>query len=173
MAVDLALTRLLAAYGIRPDMVMGHSVGEYGALMAAGALTFEAALEAVSARGREMASLEIPDSGAMAAVMAPLDEIERMLAAIDGYVVTANINSTHQAVIGGATAAVEQAVAAFTEAGHTAMRIPVSHAFHTSIVAPASEPLRPQLARLGLRPPALPIVANVNGEFYPVTAAQT
>ena len=57
MASDLALTRLLDAYGIRPDMVMGHSVGEYGALMAAGALTFDAVLEAVSARGREMASL--------------------------------------------------------------------------------------------------------------------
>jgi acyl transferase domain-containing protein len=169
LASDLALTRLLAAYGVRPDVVMGHSVGEYGALMAAGALSFEATLEAVSARGREMASLDIPDPGAMAAVMAPLEEIERVLASADGYVVMANINSTHQAVIGGATAAVEQAVAKFVEAGRTAMRIPVSMAFHTSIVAPVSEPLRRQLARLGLRPPVLPIVANVDGEFYPVT----
>jgi acyl transferase domain-containing protein/acyl carrier protein len=170
MASDLALTRLLAAYGVRPDMVMGHSVGEYGALMAAGSLSFEATLEAVSARGREMANLDIPDPGAMAAVMAPLDEIEHTLAAVDGYVVMANINSGHQAVIGGATAAVEEAVARFAEAGRTAIRIPVSMAFHTSIVAPVSEPLRRQLARLGLRPPAMPIVANVNGEFYPVNA---
>jgi acyl transferase domain-containing protein len=169
MASDLALTRLLAGYGVRPDMVMGHSVGEYGALMAAGALSFEATLEAVSARGREMASLDIADPGAMAAVMAPLDEIERILASADGYVVMANINSYHQAVIGGTTAAVEQAVAKFVEAGHTAIRIPVSMAFHTSIVAPISEPLRRQLARLGLRPPVMPIVANVDGEFYPVT----
>ena len=110
--------------------------------MAAGALSFEATMEAVSARGREMASLDIPDNGAMAAVMAPLDEIERTLASADGYVVMANINSNHQAVIGGATAAVEQAVAKFVEAGHTAMRIPVSMAFHTSIVAPISEPLK-------------------------------
>ena len=73
----------------------------------------------------------------------------------------------HQAVIGGATEAVEQAIAKFTEAGYTALRIPVSMAFHTSIVAPVSEPLRRQLARLGLRPPTLPIVANVTGEFYP------
>ena len=169
MTGDLALTRLLAAYGVRPDMVMGHSVGEYGALMAAGALSFDATLEAVSARGREMASLDIADPGAMAAVMAPLEEIERTLASADGYVVMANINSYHQAVIGGATAAVEQAVATFVEAGHTAMRIPVSMAFHTSIVAPVSERLRRQLARLGLRPPVVPIVANVDGEFYPVT----
>jgi acyl transferase domain-containing protein len=169
MASDLALTRLLAGYGVRPDMVMGHSVGEYGALMAAGSLSFEATLEAVSARGHEMATLNIPDPGAMAAVMAPLGEIERVLATADGYVVMANINSHHQAVIGGATAAVEQVVAKFTDAGHTALRIPVSMAFHTSIVASASEPLRRQLARLGLRPPAVPIVANVTGEFYPLT----
>ena len=54
LATDLALTRLLAAYGTTPDMVMGHSLGEYGALVASGALGFREALEAVSARGREM-----------------------------------------------------------------------------------------------------------------------
>src|SRR5215468_3154213 len=167
LAADLALTRMLAAYGIKPDLVMGHSLGEYGALVAAGALPFAAALEAVSARGREMASLMVPDKGAMAAVMAPLDEIERIVASVDGYVVTANINSTHQAVIGGATDAVERAIEAFTVAGYTAGRIPVSHAFHTAIVAPVSEPLRRTLSRLELRPPELPVVANVDGEFYP------
>ena len=73
LTVDLALTRLLGAYGIVPDLVMGHSLGEYGALVAAGALTFAASLEAVSARGREMAHLSMEDNGAMAAVFAPLD----------------------------------------------------------------------------------------------------
>ena len=169
MAADLALTRLLAAYGIRPDMVMGHSVGEYGALMVAGALSFEATMDVVSTRGWELSRLDIPDNGAMAAVMAPLEEIERTVASLDGYVVMANVNSNHQAVIGGATPAVEQAVAKFAEAGSMAMRIPVSMAFHTSIVAPISGPLKKQLARLGLRPPVLPIVANVDGEFYPVS----
>ena len=167
LAADLALTRLLAAYGVEPDLVMGHSLGEYGALVAAGALSFAAALEAVSARGRGMASLNVPDHGAMAAVMAPLAEIERLVASVDGYVVVANINSTHQAVIGGATEAVERAIEAFTSAGYSAARIPVSHAFHTAIVAPVSEPLRRTLARLELRAPQLPVVANVDGEFYP------
>ncbi|HEX9043352.1 MAG TPA: beta-ketoacyl synthase N-terminal-like domain-containing protein, partial [Trebonia sp.] len=167
LAADLALTRLLAAYGIKPDLVMGHSLGEYGALVAAGALPFAAALEAVSARGREMASLVVPDKGAMAAVMAPLADIERIVASVDGYVVIANINSTRQAVIGGATDAVERAIEAFAAAGYTASRIPVSHAFHTAIVAPVSEPLRRTLARLELCPPKLPVVANVDGEFYP------
>ncbi len=166
LTADIALYRLLRAYGVEPDMVMGHSLGEYAALVAAGAMSFEAALEAVSARGREMAGLDIPDHGAMAAIMAPLEEIERIVASIDGYVVIANVNSAHQAVIGGATAAVEQAILAFQEAGLTAVRIPVSHAFHTSIVAPVSEPLRRTLARLQLHAPMLPIVANVDGEFY-------
>ena len=170
LTADLALTRMLDAYGVRPDMVMGHSLGEYGALVAAGALSFDAALEAVSARGREMANLAVGDNGAMAAVLAPLAEIERIVAETDGYVVVANLNSTGQAVIGGATDAVERAVAAFQAAGMNASRIPVSHAFHTEIVAPVSEPLRAVLRRLNVRPPSLPIVSNVTGDFYPENA---
>jgi acyl transferase domain-containing protein/acyl carrier protein len=168
LTVDTALTRLLAAYGVRPDMVMGHSLGEYGALIAAGALPFADALEAVSARGREMTKVSVADPGRMAAVFAALPEIERILATIGGYVVIANINSGDQAVIGGASDAVEQAIAAFQRAGYQCVPLPVSHAFHTSIVAPASEPLKRALTRLRLAPPALPIVANVNGELYPM-----
>ena len=79
LAIDLALTRLLAAYGIQPDMTMGHSLGEYGALVASGALPFEDALEAVSARGRGMTRVAVADKGKMAAVFAPLTEMERIL----------------------------------------------------------------------------------------------
>jgi acyl transferase domain-containing protein/acyl carrier protein/NAD(P)-dependent dehydrogenase (short-subunit alcohol dehydrogenase family)/3-hydroxymyristoyl/3-hydroxydecanoyl-(acyl carrier protein) dehydratase len=167
LAIDLALTRLLAAYGIRPDMTMGHSLGEYGALVAAGALPFEDALEAVSARGRGMTQVAVADKGRMAAVFAPLNEIERILKTVNGYVVIANINSEHQAVIGGASNAVTQAMEVLRNAGYDVAELPVSHAFHTSIVAPASEPLRKELERLHLESPRLPIVANVNGEFYP------
>ena len=78
LAVDIALTRVLAEYGIAPDMVMGHSLGEYGALVAAGSLTFAAALEAVSARGQGMASLTIEDAGLMVAVMGPLETVEEI-----------------------------------------------------------------------------------------------
>ncbi len=167
LTVDMALTRLLGAYGIGPDIVMGHSLGEYGALVEAGAMSFDAALEAVSARGHGMASLELEDPGAMAAVMAPVEDVEEIVAETDGYVVLANVNSTHQVVLGGASAAVGTVVAALQERGHQAIPLPVSHAFHTEIVAPASEPLRAALKRLGLRAPQLPIVANVNGELYP------
>ncbi len=167
LATDLALTRLLAAYGVEPDTTMGHSLGEYGALVAAGGLPFEDALEAVSARGREMTRVSMDDNGRMAAVFAPLDEIERILKTVAGYVVIANINSNSQAVIGGASTPVEAAIEVFQKAGYNAVPLPVSHAFHTSIVAPASEPLRRTLERLHLASPRIPIVANVNGEFYP------
>ncbi len=167
LTVDMALTRLLGAYGIAPDLVMGHSLGEYAALVAAGGMSFEAALEAVSARGHEMASLDLEDPGAMAAVMAPVEEVEEIVAGTDGYVVLANVNSTHQVVLGGASVAVAAVVAALQERGHQAIPLPVSHAFHTEIVAPASDPLRAVLKRLGLHAPRLPVVANVNGELYP------
>ena len=170
LATDSSISRLLAAYGMQPDMVMGHSLGEYGALIASRSLTFAAALEAVSARGREMASLSIEDNGAMAAVFGPLTETERIVAETAGYVVVANINSNNQAVVGGATEAVLAAIDAFTAAGMQAIRIPVSHAFHTSIVAPASVPLVATLERLDVQPPQIPLVANVTGDFYPFDA---
>ncbi|MGZ5359289.1 MAG: beta-ketoacyl synthase N-terminal-like domain-containing protein, partial [Solirubrobacterales bacterium] len=167
LAVDIALTRLLAAYGIVPDFVMGHSLGEYAALVTAGVLPFEEALEAVSARGREMASLELDDPGAMVAASAPLEEVEEIMGAVDGYAVIANVNSPHQVVLGGATEPVERALAVLTERGHQGVRLPVSHAFHTEIVAPAAEPLREMLRRLHVSAPEIPVVANVDGEFYP------
>ena len=167
LTTDVALTRMLAAYGIEPDFTMGHSLGEYGALVASGALPFGEALEAVSARGREMTRFSVADNGRMAAVFAPLQEIERILKTIDGYLVVANINSEHQAVIGGDSSAIEKAITVFQKAGYEITPLTVSHAFHTSIVAPASEPLRRTLERLHLQSPRVPIVANVNGEFYP------
>ena len=153
LTIDLALTRLLAAYGIQPDMTMGHSLGEYGALVASGSLTFEDALEAVSARGRGMTQVAVKDTGKMAAVFAPLAEVERILKTIDGYVVIANVNSGQQSVIGGASKAVEQAMEIFLQAGYNVVPLPVSHAFHTSIVAPASEPLREMLSHLHMQSP--------------------
>jgi acyl transferase domain-containing protein/NAD(P)-dependent dehydrogenase (short-subunit alcohol dehydrogenase family)/acyl carrier protein len=171
LTIDLALTRMLAAFGIRPDMTMGHSLGEYGALVASGSLTFENALAAVSARGRGMTQVAVDDKGKMAAVFAPLDEVERILKTIQGYVVIANINSGQQSVIGGASHAVEQATEIFLQAGYNVVPLPVSHAFHTSIVAPASEPLREMLSHLHMQSARVPVVANVTGEFYPTGSA--
>ena len=167
LTIDLALTRMLAAFGIRPDMTMGHSLGEYGALVASASLTFENALAAVSARGRGMTQVAVDDKGKMAAVFAPLAEVERILQTIHGYVVIANINSGQQSVIGGVSRAVDQATEVFLQAGYNVVPLPVSHAFHTSIVAPASDPLHEMLSHLQMQSAAVPVVANVTGEFYP------
>src|ERR1039458_6186529 len=139
-----------------PYTTLFRSLGEYGALVASGSLTFEDALGAVSARGRGMARVAVKDTGKMAAVFAPLAEVERILKTINGYVVIANVNSGQQSVIGGASKAVEQAMEIFLQAGYNVVPLPVSHAFHTSIVAPASEPLREMLSHLNIQPPRVP-----------------
>ncbi|WP_299024268.1 type I polyketide synthase [uncultured Thermanaerothrix sp.] len=167
LTANVALLRLLAKYGFHPDMAIGHSLGEYAALVAAEALPFAEALEIVSARGREMARVSMADNGCMAAVSAPPEAIEHILGQVPGYVVVANYNSPLQSVIGGETAAVDAAIRALQAAGYQAVKIPVSHAFHTQIVAPASEPLRKIIARMHLRPPRIPVISNVTGEFYP------
>jgi acyl transferase domain-containing protein/acyl carrier protein/NAD(P)-dependent dehydrogenase (short-subunit alcohol dehydrogenase family) len=172
LMLDAALCRLLKEYGFEPDMVMGHSLGEYAALNAAGVMPFAEALEASAARGAEMSRVKVDDNGWMAAVMAPLDVVLSTLNEIDGYVIPANINSYNQVVIGGASKAVERAIEVFTQKGYQAQRIPVSHAFHTRIVAPASGPLRKQLDRFHITPPRIPLVANVTGEVYPTTVEE-
>jgi malonyl CoA-acyl carrier protein transacylase len=170
LTTDLALTKLLESYGVRPDMVMGHSLGEYGALVAAGCLSFQDALEAVSARGREMSHVAVGDAGMMAAVVGPIEKVEAILREVTDYVVIANVNSNKQVVIGGSTAGVKAAVEKIQAAKMAVVTLAVSHAFHTSIVAPASAPLKVQLERFRIGAPKLPIVANVNGELYPANA---
>ena len=167
LTANVALLRLMEQAGFKPDMVAGHSLGEYAALVAAGVLSFPQALEVVSNRGRAMAKVSLDDNGCMAAVSAPLHEIERILKSIDDYVVIANINSPLQSVIGGSTSAINASLAAFDAAGYQAVKIPVSHAFHTRIVAPASQPLRDTIARMDIHLPAIPVVANVTGQVYP------
>jgi acyl transferase domain-containing protein/acyl carrier protein/NAD(P)-dependent dehydrogenase (short-subunit alcohol dehydrogenase family) len=168
LATETALARVLNAYGISPDMVMGHSLGEYGALVASGAISFEKALRAVSARGNEMTRCALDDNGMMAAVFGPIDKIEKILSTVDEYVVIANINSSKEAVIGGTTLGVEKAMAALRDAGFVARALQVSHAFHTKIVAPAGESLAKILSSMDICPPAIPIISNVTGEFYPM-----
>jgi acyl transferase domain-containing protein/acyl carrier protein/NAD(P)-dependent dehydrogenase (short-subunit alcohol dehydrogenase family) len=167
LTVDIALYRMMKAYGMYPDYVMGHSLGEYGALVASRALTFVEALKAVSARGNEMAKVQVEDKGLMVAVFSSPDKIQEVIDQIDGYVEIANVNSYGQSVIGGETEAVTKAMAAFKEAGFHVAQLPVSHAFHTRIVGPATEPLGRMLKNIKLKAPYIPIIANVTGEFYP------
>jgi malonyl CoA-acyl carrier protein transacylase len=169
LTADTALYRLMGEYGVKPDMVIGHSLGEYGALVASGALEFKDALLAVSARGHQMAKVKVEDKGMMAAIFASPEQINEVLKEVDGYAVIANINCYAQSVVGGATSAVKAAMKAAKEKGYRAAELPVSHAFHTEIVAPASSPLWEVLADFDIRPPIIPIISNVTGDFYPDT----
>ncbi|HNH47109.1 MAG TPA: type I polyketide synthase, partial [Myxococcota bacterium] len=137
LTMDVAMMRLLADFGVEGDMVAGHSLGEYGAAVAAGIISFPEALLAVSARGREMAAVQIDDRGKMASISTSLDNVQQVLAGISGYVIAANKNCPSQTVIAGASDAVEAACEAFRAKGHTVAMVPVSHAFHSAIVAPA------------------------------------
>jgi acyl transferase domain-containing protein/acyl carrier protein/NAD(P)-dependent dehydrogenase (short-subunit alcohol dehydrogenase family) len=168
LATETSIARLLGTYGIVPDMVMGHSLGEYGALVAAGSLSFAEALRAVAARGSEMTRCAMDDNGVMAAVFGPIPEVEKVLGGIDGYVVIANINSSKEAVIGGATEAVKKAMEALRGAGYRVQQLMVSHAFHTRIVAPAGQALAKVLGGMSVQPATLPIISNVTGRFYPM-----
>ncbi|MDE2290483.1 MAG: type I polyketide synthase, partial [Elusimicrobia bacterium] len=103
LTADVAILRLLRRFGVEPDVVAGHSLGEYGALVAADVLTFEQALDAVSARGREMASVEVADNGKMASVAWPVEKVEPVLKKAGGYVIAANKNCRIQTVIAGAS----------------------------------------------------------------------
>ena len=167
LTADLAIEHALNAYGHHPDMVAGHSLGEYAALMASGILNMDGALRAAAARGTEMGSVEIDDKGLMASVTAPYEAVQRILDAADGYVIAANKNSPKMTVIAGATEAVQSVMKQFEQEGFNCVPLATSHAFHSSIVAPANEPLRRFLSSLEINWPSIPITANVDGMFYP------
>lgn len=167
LTADVAMMRLLHQFGFHSEYVVGHSLGEYAALVTAGVLRFQDALQVVSSRGKEMSKVSLEDNGCMAAVSAPIDKVQRVLDTIEGYVVIANVNSPSQSVIAGNTLPVEQAIELCKAEGWEAGKIPVSHAFHTRVVAPANVPLRKVIARMEVKKPVLPVISNVTGEPYP------
>ncbi len=131
-------------------------------------MSFDDALRAVSARGKEMRDLKVDDVGKMASVMAGLKEVEEVLKDIEGYVIPANKNCHIQTVIAGNTEPMEEAVRKFKEKGIETVFIPVSHAFHSEVVAPAKVPLRNYLSKLDIKPPRIPILSNVTADLYPM-----
>ncbi|MDR0734341.1 MAG: acyltransferase domain-containing protein, partial [Elusimicrobiota bacterium] len=167
LTANVAMMRLLYQFGLKPDVVMGHSLGEYGAAVAAGVLDFPNAIRAVSMRGTAMANIKVADNGKMAAISSGVETVEPELAKIPGYVAVANKNCPTQTVIAGETKSVEEAVAKFNAMGIQSVIVPVSHAFHSAIVKHAQGPYREFLNTLDVKPPALPITSNVSADFYP------
>ena len=162
-AIFLHSVVLALAREQKPDMVAGHSLGEFSALVAAGALSFEDGLRLVSLRAQAMQKCCENRPGAMAAVIAlPDNVIEEICAGIPG-VVPANFNSPGQVVISGEADAVDQACAALKAAGaKRALRLPVSGAFHSPLMEPAREELARAIEATPFRAPFCPVYQNVD-----------
>ena len=168
LTVSTAAFRVLAARGLRPAFVAGHSLGEYSAHVAAGTLAFGDAVRLVRNRGRYMQEAVPVGEGAMAAVLG-LDELGVAAACADaaqGDVVSpANINGGGQVVIAGTKAAVVRAgEAARARGARRVVPLPVSAPFHCALMQPAADRLAPELRAVAVLQPAVPVVANVDAE---------
>ncbi|MBQ7272082.1 MAG: ACP S-malonyltransferase [Bacteroidales bacterium] len=161
-AIFIHSTILAMEQALQPDMVAGHSLGEFSALVAAGALSFEDGLRLVAARAAAMQKCCEKVPGTMAAVIKLDDEtIERICADIPG-VVPANYNSPGQVVISGELSAVEKACALLKEAGaKRALVLPVSGAFHSPLMEPARVELAKAIEATPFNAPRCPIYQNV------------
>lgn len=168
LTTSVAIYRLLAQEGIHPDMVAGLSLGEYSALVASGALEFEAAVALVAKRGQLMETAAPPGSGKMVAVMnteAQLIEAICEEASELGVVKPANYNTLAQIVIGGEVAAVDRAVELFKEAGvKRLIELNVSGPFHTPLLSPASQALAEILEGVDFSEFKRPLVGNTEAQ---------
>lgn len=163
-AVFLHSVILAKVLGVEPVAVAGHSLGEFSALVVAGALSFEDGLRLVSKRAMAMQMACEIEPGTMAAVMRLADEtIEQVCEGIDGVVVAANYNCPGQLVISGAVAAVEDACAKLKEAGaRRALVLPVGGAFHSPLMEPARKELAIAIEAAEIKEPICPIYQNVD-----------
>ncbi len=161
----------LAAGGAAPAFVAGHSLGEYTALVAAGALAFRDAVPLVRFRAEAMQDAVAPGDGAMAAIMGADDAavIEACREAAQGEVVEpVNFNAPGQLVIAGNKAAVERAISAAKARGaKRGLLLPVSAPFHSSLLAPAAAKLAARLAEVAVVTPSIPVLHNVDVEVHP------
>ena len=150
----------------KPDMVAGHSLGEFSALVAAGALDFEEGLRLVSIRARAMQKACETNPGTMAAVlMLPAEKIEEICSSCKGTVVAANYNCEGQIVISGEKEAVDEACAKMKEAGaKRALPLRVGGAFHSPLMEPARAELAEGIEMAVFRTPSCPVYQNVTAE---------
>lgn len=167
-AIFIHSTVLAACLGdsFQPDMVAGHSLGEFSALVANKTLSFEDGLKLVSQRAQAMQKACEAEPSTMAAVLGLEDDvIERICAEIDGVVVPANYNCPGQLVISGAIPAVEAACAKLTEAGaKRALILQVGGAFHSPLMEPAREELAAAIQATHFATPTCPVYQNVNAK---------
>ena len=172
LAHSIAVVRVLAGRGVRPEWTAGHSLGEFSAHVAAGSLAFEEALRLVRARGEAMADAGRSSPGGMAAILglddAAVDALCRAVRREGEVLVPANFNAPGQIVISGTRQAVRRAVdEARGHGARKAVELPVAGAFHSPLMLPAVARLAEALSEVEIRKASIPVVANVDAA--PVT----
>lgn len=160
--VGYALAQLWQSWGIRPDLLMGHSVGEVVAAHLAGVFTLEDAIRLVVARGRLMQ--ELPPGGGMVALLATADQLERLLQQHPQLTVAAS-NGPANTVLSGPLQALDRLERQAQAQGLVAHRLAVSHAFHSPAMAPMLDAFAQELAQLKFQPPRQPLVSNLTGQL--------
>ncbi|MGD9696684.1 MAG: ACP S-malonyltransferase [Thermoleophilia bacterium] len=167
VATSMAAFRVAEEAGFRPDLVMGHSLGEYSALVAAGAMEYAEALRIVAERGAAMRDAGRESPGSMAALIAVTDEAAADLADRAGDAWPANFNCPGQVVVSGTAAAIDRLLEIAAEQGTRATRLQVDGAFHSRLMAPAAERLRPALEAWDPSPPDPPFLSTTTALVEP------
>ncbi len=159
-AVEWALARMLDAWGVRPDAVLGHSVGAFAAMAVAGIYAPQDAADLIARRAALMGAL--PEGGAMAAVFADAATVDALCE--DTGAVVAALNSPENTVVSGSAPAVSSVIAKAEQAALSARRLTVSHAFHSPLMAEAAQPLVEFADALSAGTPTIPFVSDLTGE---------
>ncbi|MBT6180185.1 MAG: SDR family NAD(P)-dependent oxidoreductase, partial [Deltaproteobacteria bacterium] len=161
-ALEYAMDKLLAANGIRPDVVMGHSVGEFAAAVIAGVMSLEDGAKLIAARGRLMQSL--PEGGGMLSVFADEADVLPALKGFEKTIAVAGLNAEGQTVISGDVQDLATIKAALAEADIKAKELKVSHAFHSPLMIPILEDFKAVASEITFSAPQIALISNLDGK---------